>query len=171
MGRSFLSGVIKDLVSAVAIVGMVALVAYALAGTWPAMVAVESGSMVPNIHIGDIVFIQCPSRVEIMTYQSGREIGHRIFGDYGDVIVFRPNGDRYETPIIHRVMYWVYAGGRMPNGEVAQHAGYITRGDNNPGYDQPHLSPVKPEWIVGVAWGRLPYLGHIRLAFDVNVTT
>jgi len=169
VGRSFLSGVIKDLVSAVAIVGIIALIAYTLAGTWPVMVAVESGSMMPNIHIGDIVFIQCPSRVEIMTSQVGREMGHRTFGDHGDVIVFRPNGDPYVTPIIHRAMYWVDVGDRMPNGEVAQHAGFITRGDSNQDYDQPHLSgPVKPEWIVGVAWERLPYIGYVRLVFDVS---
>lgn len=165
-----MNGMVKDLVSTVAIVGMVALIVYALAGTWPAMVAVESGSMTPNIHIGDIVFIQCPSRVEITTYYVGKGCGYRTFGEYGHVIVFKPNGDPYVTPIIHRAMYWVDIGDRMPGDELAPHAGYITRGDDNPDYDQPNLSgPVKPEWIIGVAWDRLPYIGYIRLVFDVNI--
>lgn len=170
MGRSFLGGLIKDLMFAAATVAIVALVVYALAGTWPAMVAVESDSMVPHIYRGDIVFIQTPDRTDIITYQQGVEIGYKAFENYGDVIVYIPNGDPNTMPIIHRVMYWADAGDKMPNGGVAQHAGYITKGDANHNYDQPNLSgPVKPEWIVGVAWGRLPYLGYVRLMFDVNV--
>ncbi|OYT64944.1 hypothetical protein B6V00_05130 [ANME-1 cluster archaeon ex4572_4] len=69
------------------------------------------------------------------------------------------------TPIIHRAMFWVEAGEEMPDGRPAPHAGYITKGDNNPGYDQPLLGvePVKPEWVIAVPRARLPYLGYPSL--------
>jgi signal peptidase len=71
-------------------------------------------------------------------------------------------------------MYWVEVGEKMPGGKPAPHAGYITKGDNNPGYDQQSLGvdtvngkvpvePVKPEWVVAVAKVRVPYLGYPSL--------
>jgi len=47
------------------------------------------------------------------------------------------------------------------------HGGYITMGDHNaPAYDQPYsggYEPVLPEWIIGKAWGELPWFGLIKL--------
>lgn len=145
----FLIRLFKDIVSSVLIVGAIVLLLYGIAGTWPAMVAVESGSMEPNIHVGDIVFVS--ARTEITTYQQGGGVGYTTFNDYGDVIIFRPNGDYTEKPIIHRAMYLT-------------EEGYITKGDNNPGCDQPgRINPVKEEWVVGVARFRIPYIGYIPL--------
>lgn len=47
--------------------------------------------MEPNINIGDIVFIQ--KSTDIVTYQEGKSTNHTTFGNYGDVIVYKPNGD------------------------------------------------------------------------------
>jgi len=169
--KSFWIEFAKDVAFAVTAVAVIASIAYLLAGTWPVMVAVESGSMMPHMYRGDVVFIQGAGRTDIITYQVGRETNYTSFGDYGDVIVYRPNGNPDVMPIIHRVMYWVDAGGAMPGGAGAPHPGYITKGDHNSGYDQPGLSgPVKPEWIVGVARARIPWIGYFRLAFGSDVT-
>ncbi len=90
-----------------------------------------------------------------------------MFNQYGDVIVYRPFGEAARTPVIHRAMYYVNESEPMwPGGPPAPHSGYITQGDNNFLYDQSsgisQNQPVKPEWIIGVAEIRIPYLGWLR---------
>ena len=157
---------LKDLLSTLIIVAVVVGVGIAITGTWPFMVAVESGSMVPNMYKGDVVLLVSPDRAKIVTWEEGKKTGYKSFGNYGDVIVYYPNGVKGRTPIIHRAMYWVEKGEKMPNGEPAPNSGYITKGDHNNVYDQPYLSnPVKKEWIVGVAKFRIPFIGYFRLIF------
>ncbi|MDD2666277.1 MAG: signal peptidase I [Methanocellales archaeon] len=171
MNDNFWIELATDLVFATTVVFLGIGIVYLLAGTWPFMVGITSGSMMPNMYKGDLIFLQGISRTTIKTYQVGAETGYTSFGGYGDVVVYRPNGDPEVIPIIHRVMYWVDAGEPMPNGEPAPHAGFITKGDNNDGYDQPVLTdPVKPDWIVGVVRVRVPYLGYlgIRLIFSMT---
>jgi signal peptidase len=155
----------KSLVEALVIVALIVSVAYAATGSWHIGFAVESGSMLPNMQVGDLIFVQAPQRTEIITYEEGKLTGYTSFNDYGDVIIYRPNGLTSATPIIHRARYWVETGEEMPNGQPAPHAGYITKGDHNSGYDQPMLGvePVKPEWVVAVAKIRVPYLGYPSL--------
>jgi len=161
-------GLARDILFVLIIVGVLASIIYSYSGTFTPFVAVESGSMEPNINVGDIVFIQ--KSTDIVTYQEGKSMNHTTFGNYGDVIVYKPDGDNNRTPIIHRAMYWVNVGGPLPNGQKATQSGYITKGDHNVDYDQPMLFggapivlPVKPEWIVGKAKFRVPYIGNIRL--------
>ncbi len=165
------------------IIGVVVSVAYAATGTWHLGFAVESGSMEPHMHVGDLIFVLSPSRTNITTYEEGKKIGYKTFGDYGDVIIYRPNGRNDVTPIIHRAMKWVEKGEdmrvdveRCPGPVPAPHAGYITKGDANPPcyVDQVALlvgkerkervQPVKPEWIIGVARARVPFLGYPSIA-------
>ncbi|AEA47708.1 signal peptidase I [Archaeoglobus veneficus] len=158
--------IIKDIASTLITVAVIITVGIAITGTWPFMVAVESGSMEPHMHRGDVIFLVSPERTKIVTWEEGKNMDYKSFGDYGDVIVYYPNGDKSRTPIIHRAMYWIEKGEKMPNGDPAPHSGYITKGDHNPIPDQPRLSmPVKPEWIVGVAKFRIPYVGYLRLIF------
>ncbi|OFV68134.1 MAG: signal sequence peptidase [Candidatus Syntrophoarchaeum caldarius] len=165
--REALIEVGKDLAFALVVVGIIAAMAYAFAGTWPVAVAVESGSMEPNIHQGDIVFIKSPERMGIKTYEDAIRSNYTQFNGYGDVIVYMPDGNSDATPIIHRAIEWVDAGEVMPNGRIAPHEGYVTKGDHNTGYDQPGLSsPVKPEWIIGVAYYRIGWIGNLRLLFN-----
>jgi signal peptidase len=161
-------GLARDIVFVLIIVGILASIVYSYSGTLTPLVAVESGSMEPHINIGDIVFIQ--KSTDIVTYQEGKSKNYATFGNYGDVIVYKPNGDAHKTPIIHRAMYWVNVGDALPNGQRATQSGYVTKGDHNLDYDQPFLYggapivyPVKPEWIVGKAKFSVPYLGNIRL--------
>ncbi|MCW3135094.1 MAG: signal peptidase I [Methanophagales archaeon] len=152
----------KSLAEALLIVAIIVSVAYAATGTWHIGFAVESGSMEPNMHVGDLILVQAPLRTNITTYEAGKALNYTSFNNYGDVIIYRPNGFSSATPIIHRAMYWVEDGEEMPNGKPAPHAGYITKGDNNPCPDQPMLGvePVKPEWVIAVARVRIPYLGY-----------
>lgn len=124
------------------------------------------------------------------------ESGHTEFGRPGDVILFRRNGSTTEATVIHRAMLWVDAGenwysradpdaiGKATDCQALQYcpapyAGFITQGDNsvtNPRYDQTAgiTAPVKPEWIIGTAEIRIPYLGYIELAaseYTANQTT
>ncbi len=157
-----------DIFSALIVVSVIALVLYCLSGTWPPMVVPESPSMIPHINIGDVLFIQSPNYTKIVTNKEGMASNYVMFEDYGDVILYKPDGSTTRTPIIHRAMYWVEAGDQMPGGKPAPFAGYITKGDNNPGFDQTRIVqyPVKPEWVIGVAKIKVPYVGWVTLIFD-----
>lgn len=176
-----LKGIVKELISTLLIVGVIIGVGIAITGTWPFMVAVQSGSMEPHIHKGDVIILFGLNRVgDVVTWVEGAKINYKMFGDYGDVIVYHPNGDTSKTPIIHRVVAYVHKGDRIPmllkkdgqrilvyTDQIAESDGYITQGDANPVPDQLapgwDIQPVKREWIVGVAKFRIPYVGWVRL--------
>ena len=164
----------KDMLSVLYVLIAFLLLSKLVFGLWTPMVAVESGSMEPHMQIGDIIFIKNIDRTELVTNEDGANSGYTSFGEYGNVILYHPYGETGVTPIIHRAMYYVEAGEPMwENGPAAPYAGYITKGDNtvtNQHFDQEgqisYLTPVKKEWIIGVAKYRIPYLGYIRLFFS-----
>lgn len=192
------SGVVfvREALSSIAVVLLIGFLLFGLSGVWPPMVAVESQSMTPNMHIGDLVFVMQPSRFPpgnahpgtgVVTYEAGQDSGYTKFSRSGDVIVYRPNGANQTTQIIHRSMFWVNEGenwydeaddsaigganncDELPNCP-APNDGFITKGDNNPQYDQitsicggSQCKPIKPSWIVGTAEFRVPKLGCIKL--------
>lgn len=157
-----LLGIARDLLWVGVVVGGFALVLFLVCGTWPALVTIESESMVPHMNVGDLVVVVDEDRYgELTTWAEGNTTGYQAFGDYGDVIVYKPNGADNVHPIIHRAMAWT---------EGPPHAGYITKGDNNAGVDQrgiyPGLGaiePVQKEWIVGKALFAIPLLGYPAL--------
>jgi len=171
---------VSTVIFLIAVVG----VGIAITGCWPFMVAVESGSMQPNLMPGDVVILMHPSRVGLVTWEEGKERGYRSFGDYGDVIVYYPNGNG--KPVIHRAIAYVEKGERIPilsKGELiysenrAIISGYITQGDANRVPDQlallrisdktEQVMPVQEEWIVGVAKFRIPLIGYFRLLIPI----
>jgi len=168
---------VRDLLWVVAVVGGIALALYLFAGTWPAVVTIESESMVPNMNVGDLVLVVDEDRFGgLTTWAEGQLTGHSSFGNYGDVIIYRPNGADSVHPIIHRAMTYVDAAAVEESG-LAQyyttdpHGGYITKGDNNPYIDQGNLripgvglvEPVKKEWIIGKALVAVPLIGYLPL--------
>jgi signal peptidase len=164
----------REILWVVAVVGGIALLLFLLSGTWPAVVAVESESMLPNMHVNDLVFIVEKDRLgELQTVETGRTGGYMKFGNYGDVIIYRPNGDPGFHPIIHRAMAYrdeAWFDANLP-GQVS-HGGYLTRGDHNQLYDQQSsiqgigpIEPVKDEWIVGKAIFSVPLLGYPTLHY------
>ena len=123
--KKSLLGVAKDVVIAFTIVCIVMIALYAYCGIWPPMVVVESGSMqrfddksvVGVIDTGDMVFVKKVNGVgDITTYVDG-EGSYTRYGNYGDVVIYRPDGLRERTlrdnltetvvPIIHRAVIWI----------------------------------------------------------------
>jgi signal peptidase I len=106
------------------VVAGIALVLYLASGTWPAVVTIESESMVPHMNVGDLVFVVSPDRYgELQTWENGRDTGHVKFGDYGDVLIYSPNGAQGSLipglgggvhPIIHRAMGMTAEGTGIP---------------------------------------------------------
>jgi signal peptidase len=118
---------VRDILWMVAVVGGIALGLYLICGTWPAVVTIESGSMSPHMNVGDLVVVVAPDRFgALQTWEVGNASGYKKFGDYGDVIIYRPNGvtDFWASigvlplskqhPIIHRAMTWIDAGEPLP---------------------------------------------------------
>jgi signal peptidase len=191
---------VREVLSSLAVVAVVGLVLFAVSGLWPPMVAIESESMAPNMERGDLVFLMEEHRFAggaayngtgVVPYQAGAAAGYSTFNKYGDVIVYQPDGDEGETPIIHRARFWVnasenwydeaneeYLGGADSCEELAncpaEHGGFITKGDNNGLYDQVDTGdgaisePVKPSWVTGTAEFKIPWLGRIRLLFGMT---
>ncbi|MDE4908448.1 S26 family signal peptidase [Methanogenium marinum] len=165
------AGMARDILWVLCVVGGVALLLFLVSGTWPAVVAVESESMVPNMNVGDLVFVVAPDRYGMLTsWAEGQQTGYAKFATspdrqgnevYGDVIIYKPNGDTSVHPIIHRAVVW-YENTTVP--------GYITKGDNNQISDQDayyqgigSIQPVRKEWIVGKALFAVPLVGYLPL--------
>ncbi len=105
---------VRDAVIAMAFVASVLLVMYAYTGLWPPLVVVESNSMMHSedntsyigvIDTGDMVLVKdVDTPDDIVTYMEGFVDGHRTYGDYGDVIIYKKMGSEISTPIIHRAI-------------------------------------------------------------------
>ncbi len=151
-----LPGFVKDIIFVVVVVGVISLVSQIAVGLWTPMVAVESGSMVPNLNIGDIIVVQGASRTDVITWDDAEKTGYKAFNNPGDVILYRPYGKESlnlvdqakallglgipqdkATPIIHRALSYVEKGTPMwSGGPDAPFSGYITKGDHNDVIDQ-----------------------------------
>ncbi len=186
----------RDVGVSILAVALIGIYLFAISGVWPPMVAIESGSMEPNMNENDLVFVMDTERFQpdfggesgIVSAEEGEAHDYSKFGAYGDVIVYAPNGNTEQTPIIHRAMLWVdegddwvakadenYLGSVEECEDVesvcpAPNDGFITKGDNeqtNQVYDQVNgEQPVHPEWVVGTAEVRVPGIGWLRLQFE-----
>jgi signal peptidase len=165
---------VREILWVVAVVAGIALLLFLVCGTWPAVVAVESGSMLPNMHVNDLVFVVQKDRFgQLQTFETGENTGSMKFGNYGDVIIYRPNGDPGIHPIIHRAIAYHDASWFAVNlGVEASHGGYLTKGDNNQVPDQRSfiqgigpIQPVEDGWIVGKALFAVPLLGYPTLHY------
>ncbi|MFC7081896.1 S26 family signal peptidase [Halorussus caseinilyticus] len=188
---------VREMLSSAGIVIAIGLLLFAVSGVWPPMVAIESGSMEPHMQKGDLVFIMEEGRLApaaahantgVVTYRGGEEKGYKSFNNYGDVIIYQPDGREYETPIIHRARFWVEEGENWYDEADKQYisadsceeltncpapnSGFITKGDANSFYDQASWGggalsdPVRPSWVRGTAEVRVPWLGWVRLQFS-----
>ena len=180
---------LREIATSVVYVSLIGLLLFGISGVWPPMVAVESGSMQPHMSRGDLVVVSEPDRYApegaygetgVLPYTHARQTEYTKFGSFGSVVVYSPP-DGGGPPIIHRARFRVEEGenwyDRAESDYVdadncrellhcpAPHSGFITKGDNNAGYDQSLgiSPPVKPAWIVGIAHVRVPYLGCVRL--------
>jgi signal peptidase len=206
--------IVKDILVALLAVFIVLLCLWIYTGQWFAapMVAIESGSMehdnspfgrLGTIDAGDMVLVQkVYSRKDIVTHGGNfggasekEDPNYFFYGDWGDVIIFKPLGRDDVSQIIHRAMCWVEV--KKFDGNITytieeygifnqtsltipelglhnkkpnwKHSGYLTKGDNNEVIDQISdicPQPVKIEWITGKARLEIPWLGTINLLFE-----
>jgi signal peptidase len=168
----------RDLVWVVAVVGTIALTLFLICGTWPAVVTIESPSMAPHMNVGDLVVVVQKDRYGTFeTWADGNAATTPKFQEYGDVIIYKPNGMTTVHPIIHRAIQYVdthqvtvIKGKNLTGNYTPPHTGYITWGDNNLYPDQMarypnigQIEPVKEEWIVGKALFTVPVVGYLPL--------
>lgn len=183
---------VTEVARIIGIVVVVSVCLFIFTGTWPPMVAVQSGSMEPGMERTDLIIVTDTNTfgheyshggTGVVTAQNGLDSGYEKFGGAGDVIVYRVNGDAAGVAVIHRAMFWVEQGENwVESGKAdpnylsgttcdavsncpAPHAGFITKGDANAQYDQAAevSAPVKPAWIEAKAAVRIPYVGWFRL--------
>jgi signal peptidase len=167
---------VRDVIVALILVLIILTALWAYTGQWfgTPMVAIESGSMMHlnepfgrfgTINAGDMVLlVKVGSRSNIVT-QIDRDPNNYYYGDFGDVIVYRPYGDENRDQIIHRVMCWIeyneeYGTFTVEGYNVINktsitidelglknyipnppHSGYITKGDNPITNDRADQSP------------------------------
>lgn len=169
----------RDLIWVVGVVAGIALLLFLVSGTWPAVVTIESESMTPNMNVGDLVLVVQQDRFgALQTSEAGALDGYGKYNSlpnnsgqqvYGDVIIYRPNGNTAVHPIIHRAIRYVNTSVAATTYH-ASHEGYITKGDHNPIEDQQgaftgvgQIQPVKPEWVVGKVLFVIPLVGLLPL--------
>jgi signal peptidase I len=98
---------------AVAIIVVLVAGLYAYTQNWPPVYVVESDSMQHGssdilglINTGDLVLAQKVDPSQITTYVFGLRTGYSTYGEYGDVLLYEPNGIS-TTPIIHRAILFL----------------------------------------------------------------
>jgi len=118
------TALIRDIAVALLAVLVVLLLLWTYTGQWftAPIVAIESGSMehtnppfgrLGTIDAGDMVLVQKVYMRSDVAVHGGNLGGAqakeccKTYGDYGDVIIYLPDGNMSETPIIHRAMCWV----------------------------------------------------------------
>jgi len=114
-GSDPLKLLVRELLLAVSMIGLLILGLYAHTGSMPPLVVVESSSMihdidgeVGSIDAGDLVLVHNRDYETIVTFAEATEEGNPHFGYAkhgleGDVIIYKKNGEG-GTPIIHRAI-------------------------------------------------------------------
>lgn len=127
--RSFLFDIMAAFIVLLLLVGGL----YTYTNNWPPLVVVQSGSMqhsddtsfVGVIDTGDLVFVKkVEEQKDIVPYYDGVEKDHRRYDSYGDVIIFRPNGDEDRTAIIHRAVLYIEFNGTDLDWENESYGGF-----------------------------------------------
>lgn len=87
---------------------------YAYTQNWPPIYVVESDSMQHGnndilglINTGDLVLAQRIPTSQVVPYVVGLTSGYRTYGEFGDVLLYYPNGNSGATPIIHRAIVYL----------------------------------------------------------------
>ena len=114
--------ILREFLWVIIVVGAIAALLFAVSGTWPAVVTIESESMVPHMNVGDLVFVVQEDRFgQLQSWTEGKDTGYTKFGDNGDVIIYNPNGGTSSPipfiggahPIIHRAMVYEEPGSTL----------------------------------------------------------
>ena len=116
VSKSSVLGLLRDVGVACIIMAIILGSLYAYAQNWPPMVVIESQSMMHGpdsrvgvIDTGDLVLVKkVTERSDIASYVEGQKEDYKMYGDYGDVIIYAKNGGT-NTPVIHRAVVWLEA--------------------------------------------------------------
>jgi signal peptidase I len=88
---------------------------YTYTQNWPPLYVVESNSMQHGsndqlglLNTGDLVLAQKIDPNHIQSYFNGLQAGYTTYGEFGDVILYEPDG-AVSTPIIHRPILYMTA--------------------------------------------------------------
>ncbi|MCI4346534.1 MAG: S26 family signal peptidase [Thermoplasmata archaeon] len=99
---------------ALAILLLLLVALWAYTQNWPPVYVIESESMQHGtndvlgvINTGDLVLAQKIDATKITPYMVGVQNGYQTYGEYGDVLLYYPNGDTSVTPIIHRALLFL----------------------------------------------------------------
>jgi signal peptidase len=99
---------------ALAIVILLIVGLYTYTQNWPPVYVVESMSMQHGdndqlglINTGDLVLAQKVDTSSVTPYMVGLQNGFSTYGEYGDVLLYHPNGDASVSPIIHRAILFL----------------------------------------------------------------
>ncbi|MCI4362735.1 MAG: S26 family signal peptidase [Thermoplasmata archaeon] len=99
---------------ALAILVLLLVALWAYTQNWPPVYVIESESMQHGsndvlgvINTGDLVLAQKIDPNKITPYMVGVQNGYQTYGEYGDVLLYYPNGDTSVTPIIHRALLFL----------------------------------------------------------------
>lgn len=98
---------------ALAIIVIILVGLFAYTQNWPPVYVIESDSMQHGsndvlglINTGDLVLAQKIPNGSITPYVIGMETGYSTYGEYGDVLLYQPNGAA-GTPVIHRALLFL----------------------------------------------------------------
>lgn len=98
---------------ALALVVLLLVGLYAYTQNWPPIYVVESDSMQHGsddqlglLNTGDLVLAQKIDPTHLQTYANGLASGYTTYGEFGDVVLYQPNG-LSGTPIIHRAIVYL----------------------------------------------------------------
>ena len=99
---------------ALAIIAVLLASLFAFTQNWPPIYVVESMSMQHGdadqlglINTGDLVLAQHIDPANVQPYIPSVSSGYTTYGEYGDVVLYHPNGDTSQAPIIHRALVYV----------------------------------------------------------------
>lgn len=177
---------LAGLLTPAAAVILVTLVVVGIVGAWPPFVAVETGSMAPEVERGDLVVVTSTDRFPWGGLVGGDDAGAPTrLGGTGDVAVFT-HPETEDRPILHRIAFSVSEGedwteradSAMLDGTCrelstcpAPYDGYVTYGDANGEYDQSAgIAPiVREDWIHAKALFSVPHLGWFRVGVDIAI--
>ena len=110
------SSIVREVMISISLVFIILSGLWAVTGSWPPLVVVESNSMIHSedgeigsIDAGDLILVTAPQRADrVITFvesmQEGNpHQGYESHGMPGDVIIYKKNGGS-DTPVIHRAI-------------------------------------------------------------------
>ena len=154
----------REMLLAVAMIGLLIFGLYAHTGSMPPLVVVESSSMVHDIDgevgsidAGDLVLVHNRDFQSVVTFAEATDpqnsnFGYEQHGLEGDVIIYKKNGEN-GTPIIHRAIMEVVPNQiYSPNRDMPSNASNSQHCPNGGTYDSESLDQNDTAGVCVLTW-------------------